>query len=208
MGAERDRWDRPELQDQGVEPVEAEWANTAVFGRYPSGTDPRDALREVMTVFMERADGTNALPWWNQKSWWHAGPPGLSKGDRLLPPSETGKVPLLDSDHHAVYVTNDRAEAVMYAAQHVIGAFDDRGVRVGAMPRIYRVTVSDEPQPDDTQPDSETSWRVPSAEIRRVEHPSRSELAAAVDEIMAFHEAQLAAKLVEAAEAEVEDAGG
>lgn len=207
MGPERDRRLRPELQDHGVEPAPAGWANTAVHGRYPAGTDPQAALREVMTVFMERADGTNALPWWNQTAWWHAGPAGLKRGDKLLPPAETGKVPLLDTDRHSVYVTNDRDEALMYAAQHVIGVFDDVGTAIAAMPRLYLVTVTDEPQPDDTQPDSETSFRVPSAEIRRVEHPSRVELSEAIGSIMAFHEEQLAAKLVEAAEAEIRDAG-
>lgn len=161
-----------------------------------------------MTVFMERTDGTNALPWWQQAPlrWWHAGPGGLSRGDTLLPPAETGRVPLLDSDRHAVYVTNDRNEALMYAAQHTIGAFDQFGRKTGALPRLYEVTFSDEPQPDDTQPESTTSFRVPKATIRRVEQPGRKELAEVLDVLMGFHEAQLAAKLVEAAEEAARDA--
>lgn len=218
MGTERDGRQRPELQDQAVDPfvpltpVEtddpAPWAHTAVHGRYPAGTDPKTALREVMTVFMERTDGTNALPWWTQAPyrWWHAGPAGMSRGDVLRPPAETGVVPLLDSDRTAVYVTSSRDEALMYAAQHVLGATDVQGNRIGPMPRLYEVSFDVEPQPDDTQPGSETSFRVPSAIVRRVEQPSRHELATVIGEIMQVHEAQLAARLVEAAEEAARDA--
>lgn len=205
MGTERDDGLRPELQDQAVEPVDepAPWANTAVHGRYPAGTDPHDALRETMSVFMERTDGSNAMPWWQQTKWWHAGPGGIV--DQILPPSKTGLVPLIDSDPESVYVTSERDEALLYAAQHLLTAMPD-GDRVGPMPRLYVVTFHMKPQPDDTQPDSTSSWRVPSAKIRRAEVPSRAELLEAMDVILDVHQRDLAARVIEAAEAVTRDA--
>ena len=202
MDPERDRRLRPQLPDPAVAP----WENTAVHGRYPAGTDPNAALREVMTAFMKRTDGTNAMPWWTQSRWWHAGPAGFSRGDVLSPPSQTGVVPLLNSDRDAVYVTIDRDEALMYCAQHVLGATDVRGNRIGPTPRLYQVSFDVEPQPDDTQPESETSFRVPSATVQRVEQPSRHELARVIGEILEVHKDQLAKRLVEAAEEAARDA--
>ena len=146
---------------------------------------------------MERTDGTNAMPWWLQSPWrwWHAGPSGWKRGDLILPPSKTGKLPMLDSDRNAVYVTSERSEALMYAS-HLIAADNAR------WPSLYEVSFSTEPQPDDTQPGSSTSFRVPEATIRRIESPSRRELSATMAEIMAFGEQQLAENVVAAAEDE------
>lgn len=219
MGTERDDGIRPELQDQAVErfvetelveteevapwPEEAPWAHTEVRGRYPAGTDPFLALKDAMGVFMERADGTNAMPWWqlNGLRWWHAGLPGLKRGDKILPPAVTGVMPALESDREAVYVTSERAEAVMYAAQHL-----GTDTRRSAWPVLYEVMLDGEPQPDDTQPGSETSFRVPSATIRRIEQPSRIELSNVIAEILELNRQQLATALVEEAEEETRKA--
>lgn len=134
---------------------ESGWANDAVRLRVPSGTDPLAALREAMGVFMERSDGTNAMPWWLRVRWWHGGPTGLKKGDVLLPPSETGVMPgLEESDRSSVYVTTNQNVAVLFAArfQH---------------PALYEVTVDVEPVRDDVVPDDASSWRVPHAKVWR-----------------------------------------
>ena len=174
----------------------APFAHDRVTGRFVAGTAPRDAVREVMGVFMERTDGTNAMPWWLQSPWrwWHAGPSGWKRGDLILPPSQTGRVPLLNSDRDSVYVTSERAEALMYAAQ--LTSAEAR------WPSLYEVSFNVEPQPDDTQPDSTTSFRVPQATIRRVESPSKVELSNAIGEIMEVHRVMLAAQVVAAAEDE------
>lgn len=201
MGTERDDGIGEELQDQAVErlrpteiidgdeprpwPAQAPWANTAVHGRYPAGTDPFLALKDAMGVFMERTDGSNGMGWWQLPPyrWWHAGPAGFRRGDSILPPVVTGMIPALASDPMSVYVTSDRSEAILYAAQHLMG--DERSRR---LPMLYEVIVESEPQPDDTQPTSTTSFRVPSARIRRIEQPSKRELSAAVQAIMDVNE--------------------
>lgn len=144
-----------------AEHADVHWATTAVEGRFPSGTDPLAAIREVMVPFMERTDGSNAVPWWNQARWWHGGGTGLKQGDVLLPPSETGIVPaLVGTDKTSVYITTNRDKAILYAAPF-------------EFPAIYEVTVTDEPQPDDVVDDKE-SWRVPRAKVwRRESIPTR-----------------------------------
>lgn len=133
----------------------------------PAGTDPLAAIREAMGVFMERTDGTNAMPWWTQVRWWHGGPAGFKRGDILLPPSRTGRLPGLEaSDVDSVYVTTDRAQALLFAARH-------------ESPRLYEVTKIGEgggPQLDDILPEDDTCWRVRSAMVYRVEVPSTLEL--------------------------------
>jgi hypothetical protein len=149
------------------------WAHDAVVARYPSGTDPLAAIRESMTVFMEKADGTNALPGWQQRRWYHGGQYGLKVGDVLLPPSTTGRVPGLDfTDRDAVYVTSERGAAVLFATRH------DR-------PTIYEVLIDPavEPDVDDVIPNEDTSRRVRWARIHRIETPSRLELRRALYEI-------------------------
>lgn len=132
-----------------------QWANTAVRLRVPSGTDPLAALREAMGVFMERRDGTNAMPWWQRVRWWHGGPAGLKQGDVLLPPSETGIMPaLVGTDKASVYLTLRQEVAIMYAAP-----FES--------PALYEVLVDDEPVRDDVLPDDPNSWRVRSARVWR-----------------------------------------
>lgn len=150
---------------------DAPFAHDAVFASYPAGTDPRLAIRDAMSVFMERTDGTNALPWWQLQRWWHCGPFGIAKAklpmrefnNLILPPAVTGVVPALpNSDREAVYITKNRADAIVF------------GLRL-ARPALYEVTVSTEPIFDDTHP-SETSFRVPVATVRRIEQPTQGEL--------------------------------
>jgi len=195
--------DQPDGQDSEsfielTEPKRtAPFAHDRVTGKFVAGTDPRDAVREVMGVFMERTDGTNAMPWWLQSPlrWWHAGPSGWKRGDLILPPSVTGRRPLLNSDPESVYVTSERGEALMYASQLTMA-------QEGRWPSLYEVSFNVEPQPDDTQPESTTSFRVPQATIRRVESPSRVELNNAIGEILEVHRVMLAASVVAAAEDE------
>lgn len=160
-----------------------------MVARYPGGTDPRLAIRDALSVFMERTDGTNAIPWWVRARWWHCGPYGLrpsrfntsplpgrlgsaaaapdDRAGKLLPPSVTGVIPgLPTSDKESVYVTTNRQDAITFGLRH-------------AHPMLYEVTFSEEPQPDDTH-SSESSFRVPEATIRRVETISRTELDAAI----------------------------
>lgn len=161
--------DQPAPSDD--DPGRAPFVNDAVFLRSPDGTDPRLAMREAFSVFMERTDGTNDMPWWLRVRWWHGGPWGLQKHTSLngsmpgliLPPSITGVLPGLPvTDKESVYLTSSRSDALMYAARH------DR-------PLLYEVTITVEPQPDDVIRTS-TSVRVPSATIVRMETPSRAEL--------------------------------
>jgi len=201
--------ERPESVTCNIDPSEIEaweaddapsgvapFSHDEAAGRFPAGTDPRDAIRETMGVFMERTDGTNAMPWWLRSPlrWWHAGPSGMKRGDVLLPPSVTGRVPLLNvTDRNSVYVTTGRPEALMYAS-HLIASDDSR------WPSLYEVSSSDEPIEDDTQPGSTTSFRVPKATIRRVESPSRRELSEVMAQIMQYTERRLADSVIEAAE--------
>lgn len=134
---------------------DASWANDAVFLRVPSGTDPLAALREAMGVFMERTDGTNAMPWWLRVRWWHGGATGLKQGDMLLPPSETGIMPALEvTDRRSVYITTNQNIAILFAARF-------------KHPALYEVTIDMEPARDDVVPDDASSWRVPRAKVWR-----------------------------------------
>lgn len=147
--------------------------------RYPGGTDPRMALRDALGEFMKKTDGTTDMPWWLEANyrWWHAGPMGFKRGSEILPPSETGVIPLLDSsDREMVYVTSSREESIVYATV-AMG-------RSGKMPQLYEVSFGEEPIFDDTQPESQTSFRVARATVRRIEAPSRAELTGAMVEIM------------------------
>lgn len=140
-----------------------EWSNTGVRLSVPSGTDPLAALREAMGVFMERRDGTNAMPWWLRVRWWHGGEVGLDRIGMLLPPSETGYVPQLDfTDRYSCYITTDRDEAIMFAARF-------------AHPGLYEVALFEEPLLDDTV-ESTTSFRCRRARIWRRESISREDL--------------------------------
>jgi hypothetical protein len=145
----------------------------AVLGRFKAGTDPRQAGRAVMQAMLG-----DDMPWWLQPGlrWWHAGPMGIKRGEEILPPSTTGAVPLIESDPTMVYVTTDREEAIIYATFQM--------GRSGRMPQLYEVSFGAEPIADDTQPESQTSFRVPSATVRRIEAPSRAELTGAMMEIM------------------------
>jgi hypothetical protein len=136
------------------------------------------AIRDAMGEFMKKTDGSTDMPWWLEAPlrWWHAGPPGLKRGDSILPPSETGVMPVIDSDPTMVYVTSERSEAVIYATLCL--------ERYGKMPHLYEVTFGVEPIGDDTQPESQSSFRVPSATVRRIESPGRAELRGAMIEIM------------------------
>lgn len=156
----------------------SDYEHDALVARYPAGTDPRMAIRDAMGEFMKKTDGTTDMPWWLEATvrWWHAGPPGMKRGDTVLPPSETGVVPVIDSDPTMVYVTTDRAEAVIYATLCL--------ERYGKMPHLYEVSFGVEPIADDTQPASTTSFRVPSATVHRIESPGRTELRGAMIEIM------------------------
>jgi hypothetical protein len=143
--------------------------HTHVGARFPSGTNPRDAIRAAMSVFMERDDGTNALGWWQQPGvrLFHGTGISLRVGDEVLPPSHTGVVPIVaDSDPEAVYVTTQMADAVLYAARH-------------PHPVVYEVTSTVEPVPDDVLGGDDTSWRVPSAVVRVAHVPSTAAIAAA-----------------------------
>ena len=163
--------------------VEVGYRHDRLVARYPGGTDPRMALRDAMGEFMKKTDGSSDMPWWLEVNyrWWHAGPMGIKRGDEILPPSETGVIPLLDStDREMVYVTSSREEAVVYATV-AMG-------RSGKMPQLYEVTFGVEPIFDDTQPESQTSFRVPRATVRRIEAPSRRELTGAMMEIMEAEE--------------------
>jgi hypothetical protein len=149
-----------------------EWAHTHVAASYPAGTDPLAAIREAMGVFMERRDGTNAMEWWQRVRWWHGGPAGFKRGDQLLPPSQTGRVPGLDgTDKTSVYVTTSRDDALMFSARH-------------ERPALYEVTIDHEPVDDDVLPQTPTSKRVPSAKVWRIEQPSRTELAAVLQQML------------------------
>lgn len=150
---------------------QSEFVNDRVFLRAPAGTDPLAVMREAMSVFMEKRDGTNVLPWWRQKRWWHGGAHGLRRGERLLPPSLTGKLPGLDgTDVDAVYLTTERTDALLYCARH------DR-------PALYEVLVDHEPQADPLLPAGQ-SWTVTSARVHRMEQPSRAELTAVLDTLL------------------------
>lgn len=146
-------------------PTSSPFKHDGVFARFPKGTDPLAAIRETMGVFMERTDGTNALPWWSAVRWWHGGPAGFRRGDILRPPSQTGVIPgMAGTDPDSVYLTTDRNEALMFSARH-------------HAPRLYEVArLAGEPIHDDVLPDSTTCWRVPSAMVYRVEVPSALEL--------------------------------
>jgi hypothetical protein len=155
------------------DPSTGQFVNDQVIGRFPKGTDPLAAIKATMTEFMERTDGTNALPWWAQKRWWHGGPAGFKRGDRLLPPSETGVIPGLEStDKTMVYVTTNRTNALLFAARH-------------DHPVLYEVTNFQgvEPIRDDVIPD-ETCWRVPSCIVYRTETISRLELRRTMYELL------------------------
>ena len=158
--------------------IEAGYQHDKVIARLPGGTDPRLAARVAMSAFMEKTDGTTDMPWWLEPGirWWHAGPMGLKHGDEVLPPSITGAVPLIESDPTMVYVTTDRAEAVIYATFQI-----GRSSRFAV---LYEVSFAEEPISDDTQPESQTSFRVPRATVRRIEAPSKAELTGAMMEIM------------------------
>jgi hypothetical protein len=161
----------------------SDFSHDRVVGRFPKGTDPLAAIRETMGVFMERTDGTNALPWWLRERWWHGSHGGfrrtvpdravlLPRRDMLLPPSTSGVEPHLgNSDPDSVYVTRVRSDAIIYSAWH-------------RNPMLYEVTFDLEPQPDDTLND-ENSFRVPSARIHRIESVSHIELMAALNKVMA-----------------------
>lgn len=150
------------------------WANDAVFGRFPSGTDPREALREVLTAAHERTDGTNALPWWLRAgvTWWHGSRNGIRVGEDLMPPALTGILRHIDSsDPNSVYVTLNREDAIMYACWH-------------RAPMLYEVTFSAEPQPDDVI-DDQSSFRVPKATVRKMHGIKRHEVEAALNRVFA-----------------------
>lgn len=150
---------------------DSEFVHDSVFLRAPSGTDPLAAMREVLGVFMERRDGTNAMEWWQRVRWWHGGQAGLKRGDELLPPSETGRLPALEgTDPTSVYITSNRAEAVFYCLRH------DR-------PMLYEVTVREEPDVDDVLPEQGSSRRVRRAKVYRLEQPSRHELMEALRQV-------------------------
>jgi len=147
-----------------VEPVEPEFAHDEVRLRVPAGTDPLAAIREAMGAFMERTDGTNALPWWTRVRWWHGGPAGFNRGSVLLPPSQTGVIPGLPiTDRDSVYITSDRDKALLFAARH-------------DQPRLFEVTKIGEPYRDDVLPGDESCWRCKSATVYRIEVPSKLEL--------------------------------
>jgi hypothetical protein len=88
---------------------------------------------------------------------WHGGAPGLSEGDRLLPPTETGLVYTriemsleeglgkIGQRRDRVYVTTRRALAKAYA-----GLWTPDGQRHGGG-TLYRVDV----EPDDLEPDED-----------------------------------------------------
>lgn len=166
--------------DGNVEAVDpatptAPFVHDKVFARFPSGTDPLAAVKEAMGVFMERADGTNELPWWSQRRWWHGSHDGFRRGTVLLPPSQTGVIPGLDgTDHDAVYLTTSRDDALMFAARH-------------ERPMLYEVTrLTVEPVHDELlPPEDDTSWKVPSAAVYRIEQPSMLELRRVLYELQA-----------------------
>lgn len=155
------------MDDQSVTPAEG-WANREVRASFPAGTDPLAAIRETLGVFFERADGSNAMPWWTRCRWWHGGQAGIHRGAILRPPAETGIVPGLDTtDKASVYVTASREEALLFALRH-------------QRPMLYEVVVDVEPVPDDLLPDHAPSKRVPSARVIRVEQPSNREVSMAM----------------------------
>lgn len=163
-----------------------------MVARYPGGTDARMALRDALGGFMTKTDGTTDMPWWLEANyrWWHAGPMGIKRGAEILPPSETGVIPLLDStDREMVYVTSSREEAIVYATV-AMG-------RSGKMPQLYEVSFGVEPIFDDTQPESQTSFRVPRATVRRIEAPSRAELTGAMVEIMEAEQSETEVKSID-----------
>lgn len=142
------------------------YVNDSVHARFPGGTDPLQAIRETMGVFMERTDGGNDLPWWARLRWWHGGPQGFDRGSLLLPPSVTGVVPGLGgTDKDSVYVTTDRSAAIMFSARH-------------DHPCLYEVTDFGgiEPIFDDVLPTVEVSKRVPRCKVHRIEQISNLEL--------------------------------
>lgn len=152
------------MSDDLPETTEAQFSHTEVRASFPAGTDPLAAIREAMGVFMERRDGTNAMEWWQRVRWWHGSHHGFKRGDELLPPSETGKIPgLLGSDPESVYITTDRADAIGYAARW-------------RRPILYEVTLREEPRRDDVLPHVATSFRVSKATVYRAEQPSNREL--------------------------------
>jgi hypothetical protein len=162
------------------------FVHESVEARFPAGTDPLTAVKETLGVFMERTDGSNAMPWWQRERWWHgshsgfrkprpgraAGPLSTAMQGLILPPSETGVVPHLpNSDKGSVYITRNRADALLYAVWH-------------RSPMLYEVIVSTEPLPDDVLPDDPDSFRVPSARIHRIESVSRFEIAGAIARVL------------------------
>ena len=164
-----------------------DFSHDRVEARFPVGTDPLTAIRETMGVFMERTDGSNAMPWWQRERWWHGSHsgfrkprpgrsmPGLSSAMRgmVLPPSQTGVVPHLpSSDQEAVYITRNRADALLYAVWH-------------RSPMLYEVIVDTEPVGDDVLPGDLNSFRVPLARIHRIETVSHVELRATIAKILA-----------------------
>lgn len=155
-------------------PRPADFAHDEVRLRVPAGTDPLLAVREAMGVFMERTDGSSALPWWSQRRWWHGSHDGFRRGDQLLPPAVTGVMPGLDgSDTDAVYLTSSRDDALMYSARH-------------ERPMLYEVTrIGTEPVHDDLLPADGDSWKVPSAVVYRIEQPSMLELRRVLYELQA-----------------------
>lgn len=153
--------------------VEAPFQHTGLVGRYPTGTDPRRAVRETMTEFMTRTDGTNDLPWWlrSDVTWWHGSGDGIRVGTELMPPSITGIMPHLPyTDTASVYVTRLREDALMYSCWH-------------RRPMLYEVSFADEPQPDDVLADP-NSFRVPRATVRRVHGVTRPEVEAAMRRVL------------------------
>ena len=162
-------------------PDPAPFAHKAVRLSVPAGTDLRAAISEAMSVFMERTDGTSALPWWVTTKMWHGGheSAAVRRSRLLLPPSQTGVLPGLDnSDRDAVYLTTSRDDALMYATRH-------------NRPVLYEVALTSEPTFDDMMPDNRTSWRVPSARISRIEYPSKYELMTAVVRVLGQPEPEL-----------------
>lgn len=171
MSDEPEHWTDPFVEKMDVTETglvaDTPFSHTEVRLSVPAGTDPLAAIKAAMGVFMERTDGSNALPWWTRVRWWHGGPAGFKRGDVLLPPSTTGVIPgLHNTDRDSVYLTTDRGEALLFAVRH-------------NSPRLYEVTKlgeGGEPRRDDVLPDADTCWRVRSATVYRVEVPSKLEL--------------------------------
>lgn len=121
-------------------------------GRFPAGTDPRHAAREVLDFHFG-----DEIPWWLRAdvTWWHGSRDGIRIGETIVPPALSGVMPHIEgSDPNSVYVTRNRADAVMYACWH-------------RSPMLYEVTFHVEPSEDDVLDDPD-SFRVPQATVRKV----------------------------------------